>query len=40
MKVIHVASGTVIPIPCHVNHVGEAYIKELKKLLDILLEED
>lgn len=33
-KVVHVPSGTVIPIPMHGKTVKEAYIKELKKLFD------
>ena len=32
LKIIHRESGTVIPIPCHGDVVGEAYIKETKKL--------
>ena len=31
-KIVHVPSGTVIPIPMHGKHVQEAYIKELKDL--------
>ena len=31
-KVVDVKSGTVIPIPMHGKHVGEAYISELKAL--------
>lgn len=33
LKIIHVPSGTVIPIPCHGDTVAEAYIKEFKALL-------
>lgn len=33
-KIVHVPTGTVIPIPMHGNCVGEAYIKELKKLFE------
>lgn len=33
-KVVHVPSGTVIPIPYHKNTVDEAYIKQLKMLFD------
>ena len=33
-KVVHVPSGTVIPIPIHGKTIKEAYIKELKKLFD------
>lgn len=36
MKIIHIASGTVIPIPIHGDTVGEAYIKEIKRLLDAI----
>ncbi len=38
-KVIHRASGTVIPIPIHENCIGEAYVKELKDLFDSIKEE-
>lgn len=38
-KVIHRASGTVIPIPIHGNCIGEAYVKELKDLFDSIKEE-
>ena len=34
MKVIHLETGTIIPIPTHGKTVQEAYIKELKKLFD------
>jgi len=34
IKIIHVESGTVIPIPVHGKYVKEAYIKELKDLFD------
>ncbi|MGN1157349.1 MAG: type II toxin-antitoxin system HicA family toxin [Agathobacter sp.] len=34
MKIIHPPSGTVIPIPRHKKSVGEAYIKQLKKLFE------
>ena len=33
-KIIHPPTGTVIPIPMHGKHVGEAYIKELKLLFE------
>ena len=36
MKVIHVESGTVIPIPRHGKCVGEAYISELKTLYTLI----
>ena len=39
-KVVHVDSGTVIPIPMHGKTVGEAYIKELKKLFDLIKEDN
>ncbi len=32
--VLHQPTGTVIPLPCHENHVKEAYILELKELFD------
>lgn len=39
MKVIHKPSGTVIPVPRHGKTVGEAYIKQLKNLFDLIREE-
>ena len=36
LKVIHIPSGTVIPIPRHGKCVGEAYITELKKLFETI----
>ena len=40
MKIIHVPSGTVIPIPIHGDTVKEAYIKQIKKLLDEIRSEE
>lgn len=40
MKVVHRASGTVIPIPRHGKAVKEAYIKQLKTLFDSIKEEN
>lgn len=37
-KVVHVESGTVIPIPYHGDTIQECYIVELKRLLDDILE--
>lgn len=34
MRIVHAASGTVIPIPRHGNTVKEAYIKQIKTLFD------
>ena len=34
IHIVHPQSGTVIPIPRHGKNVGEAYIKQLKKLFD------
>ena len=34
MKIIHIPTGTVIPIPHHGDTVAEAYIKQIKALLD------
>ena len=34
VKVVHVPSGTVIPIPIHGKHIKENYIKQLKQLFD------
>lgn len=34
LKVIHPASGTVIPIPVHGDTIQEAYIKQLKDLFN------
>lgn len=39
IKVAHVPSGTVIPIPRHGKNVEEAYIKQLKDLFDSIKEE-
>jgi len=33
MKVVHIPSGTVIPIPIHGKQIGEAYIAQVKALL-------
>lgn len=33
-SVVHIPSGTVIPIPYHGKCIKEAYIKELKDLFD------
>lgn len=38
-KVVHRASGTVIPIPIHGNCIGESYVKELKVLFDSIKED-
>ncbi len=38
-KIVHVPSGTVIPIPIHGNTIKEAYIKQLKTLFDKIKEE-
>lgn len=38
-KVVHIPSGTVIPIPIHGKTIKEAYIKELKKLFDTIKED-
>lgn len=34
LKIIHVKSGTVIPIPYHGDTIAPAYVKELKLLFD------
>ena len=34
MKIVHRPTGTIIPIPSHGDTVAEAYIKEIKALLD------
>ena len=36
MKVVHVESGTVIPIPRHGKCIGEAYVAELKMLYTLI----
>ena len=36
MKVIHLETGTIIPIPTHGKTVKEVYVKELKKLFDTI----
>lgn len=38
-KVVHVPSGTVIPIPMHGKNIGEAYVKQLKILFDSIKED-
>ena len=38
-KIVHVPSGTVIPIPIHGKNVKEAYIKQLKDLFDLIWED-
>ena len=38
-KIVHVPSGTVIPIPIHGKTVKEAYIKQLKDLFDLIKED-
>ena len=38
LKIIHKESGTIIPIPKHGKCVQEAYIKQLKVLLDEIRE--
>lgn len=37
--IVHVPSGTVIPIPYHGKTIDEAYIKELKDLFDRIKED-
>lgn len=39
-KIVHVPSGTVIPIPMHGKTIKEAYVKELKKLFNRISEEE
>ena len=38
-KVVHIASGTVIPLPIHGKYIKEAYVRELKKLFDQIRED-
>lgn len=41
LRIVHIQTGTVIPIPCHGDVVKPAYIKEFKLLLDeIILKEE
>lgn len=40
MKIIHLDSGTVIPIPRHGKCVKEAYIKQLKFLFNSIMEKN
>lgn len=35
-KVVYREYGTIIPVPKHGNAIGEAYIKQLKDLLDMI----
>ena len=39
-KIVHRPSGTVIPIPMHGKHIGEAYIKQLKILFESIESEE
>lgn len=39
-KIVHIPTGTIIPIPQHTDVVAEAYIKEIKKLLDEIIQEE
>lgn len=39
-RIVHVQSGTVIPIPKHGNTVQEVYIKQFKELIDMIKEEE
>lgn len=34
IKVVHIQSGTVIPIPVHGKYVKEAYVKQVKDLFN------
>jgi len=38
-KVVHRETGTIIPVPRHGKTIGEAYVKQLKDLLDMIKEE-
>ena len=40
LKIVHVPTGTVIPIPKHGDTVAEAYIKQVKTLLDEIRAEE
>lgn len=40
MKIIHISSGTVIPIPIHGDTIKEAYIKEIKELINEIRSEE
>ena len=40
MKIVHKPTSTVIPIPSHGDTVAEAYIKEIKEMLDKIRGED
>lgn len=39
-KVAHKESGTIIPIPRHGKYVGEAYVKQLKQLFEVIQSEE
>lgn len=39
-KIIHIKTGTVIPIPMHGKCVKEAYIKQLKQLFQRIEQEE
>lgn len=34
LRIAHIESGMIVPIPVHGKTVGEAYIRELKRLFD------
>lgn len=36
--IVHQESGTVIPIPDHGKHIGIAYVKQIKQLIDSIRE--
>jgi len=36
LRVVHKESGRIVPIPRHGNTVGEAYIKQLKDLFNLI----
>ena len=38
--IVHEETGTVIPIPCHGKHVGVAYVKQVKDLIESINGED
>ena len=37
-KIVHVGTGTVIPLPHHGKCIGEVYVKQLRLLLDEIRE--
>ncbi|MCR4787631.1 MAG: hypothetical protein K5888_03500 [Lachnospiraceae bacterium] len=37
IKIVHRATGTIIPMPQHGKNVKEAYVVELRQLFDVII---